>query len=232
MKEMKRIVALLAVCVLLLSCCAAFAEDEYEKPILFRGISWGASYKDAMEALPEGRVFAAYGTNWYKLDDFLRVASAEAAIFAGETLGVAYGGDSTRNSSIGEMKVAGYPIREVYLYFIGQSDSKGHLATDDDHLSLVYASYALDVTQTDAVYEDLLNKLASIYGDVDQHREEEGLLQNLWRGAEGTVVSLVNTKGKVYIRYGFSGADALIETAHQVLNYGEVLVAGSDTDGL
>lgn len=230
---MKKAICLALICVLLFACCTAALADAYEKPILFRGIPWGSAFTEAKDKLPADlHIYRGTKDTWYKIDDSLFMTQEENALYSGENLGASYYADSASIRKAGGVKVAGYAIKQLYMYFICRANEKGTLATDDGQNSLIYAAYYFDVQQTDAVYADLLTKLTSLYGDVDLTREQDGTLQNLWYGAEGTMVALINAKGSISIRYGFSGADELIETAHQVLNYGEVMLAGDDVDGL
>ncbi len=233
---MKKLTCLLLALILLIPCFAVLAEGEtetYAEPILFRGIPWGTSMSEAIAQISNDLSFDvdAYTVS-YRIDNMLYKFNSEGAIYDGEKLTYRYIANSSALSKIGGMKVAGYPLRQLILFGVSQPNDKGSLAKDRDHISLFYGAYYFDVTQTDAVYADLLSKLTSLYGDVDLNREEDGVVQNLWRGAEGSMVSLVNNDGSIMIRYGFSGADELIEQAHQVLNYGEVILAGDSTDGL
>ena len=188
---------------------------------------------EARKQLPENLSFSITTKDtWYKTDDLLFITRKENAVYTKEVIGCSCFADSSAINKAGGVKVAGYPLKQIYLYGVSAPDGKGSLASDWTLSSLIYAVYYFDVKQTDAVYADLTSKLTSLYGDVDLNREQDGVVQNLWYGADGTMVSLVNNSGSVSIRYSFSGADELIANAYQTLHYGEVMLAQDNVDGL
>ncbi len=231
---MKKLTCLLLTLLLLVPCFAALAEaaeepatEIYAEPILFRGIPWGSTWEEAQTYLPEGiEYYETERNDLSTVNGYLSVKDHKT-LYGGEYLGKDY---YTSKNKMNGMKVAGYELESMYLYFAGMSDDSGYLVTDETHSALLYTSYTFNVNNTDAVYEDLLGKLTSLYGNARMTGEDGRF--NLWYGADGTMVSLCQYYGYIYICYGFSGADALIEQAHQVLMNKEVLDAGNSTDGL
>ncbi|MBR6187052.1 MAG: hypothetical protein IKQ41_12440 [Clostridia bacterium] len=226
---MKKIACLLLTLILLVSCCAAFAEETasgaYEKPILFRGIPWGSTWEEAQKYLPEGIEYSLSAIcRMSRVDSYMQFNDK---LYNDEQLGRYYYASDSKK--LNGMKVAGYALSGLYLYFAGTSDDSGYLAMDETHGALLYAEYRINAHNYDAVFKDLLDKLTSLYGDADVTNDKG--TQYLWYGADGTMASLA-LRGDILIRYGFSGADALIEQAHQVLMNKEVLDAGNSTDGL
>ncbi len=211
-------------------------ENEYEKPILFRNAEWESPYDEVLKVLPDGvKMYGISGLDyWYKIED--RMYSESGDTYKAE-LGCY---SSASSSSLKDAKVAGYEIAGLYLYFVYLPGEDGILVKDKDHTALIYAYYKLEPKDPDAVYADLVSKLTSLYGDVDLHQEKDPYIsyeQNLWYGAEGTMVSLVREdypsgNHYIYIKYGFSGADDLMESAYDAVVLEETLNAASNTDGL
>lgn len=232
---MKRIISLLLF-VLIVVCNVALADDVYEKPILFRGIEWASSYTDALKGLPEGiRMYDLdedeywYPVIEYMFDPFNTLYRAEigASTYA-------------MSSSLSNVKVAGYPVEGLKLYFTFLPGDDGLLIKDADHTALFYAYYRLEPKDPDAVYDDLVTKLTSIYGDVDATEKKSPYISYemaLWNGADGTMVSVMREDypsgtHNIYIKYGFSGGNDLMEAAYNAIVLEETQSAASNIDGL
>ncbi|MBP3649603.1 MAG: hypothetical protein J6K73_07465 [Clostridia bacterium] len=233
---MKKLISMLAVLTMLLTCYSAHA-DTYESPILFRGIQWGATVSDASKGLPEG--VKMYATRvkeyWYPM----------ASTMFDENMNDYYKAELgcyeyAQSSTLENVKVAGYNISDLNLYYVYTLGENGLLIKDDAHTALVYAYYKLEPKDPEAVYADLVKKLTSLYGDVDEHQKKSPYIvyeQNLWYGADGTMVSLVKEdypsgSHYIYIKYGYSGADDLVAKAYDAVVLEEMLNAASNTDGL
>lgn len=232
---MKKYLAILLILttILIANLCLA---DVYPEQILFRDVPWGASYTDADEILSSGGVSIRTIDSkkyWYGVKEQMRTSLGDY-ICKGEIGFYAY------PYSTSGIKIAGYNITDLTTYFVYVPGENGVLIKDTEHSTLVYARYILEPTNIEGVYADLLAKLTSIYGDVDGHEKWGSTIdyeQNLWYGAEGTMVSLVKqvySSGSryIYIDYGYSGADDRIYEAFDALKLEEVLNAGSYTDGL
>lgn len=233
---MKKTCTLLIVMLLVLSIGIACA-DTYEKPILFRGINWGATRSDAAKGLPEGiKMYdTKIGEYWHTVDNWMYDESLDDYYKA--ELGCY---EYARSSSVENVKVAGYNIDNMYLHYAYLPGEDGILVKDDSHTALIYAYYKLEPKDPDAVYSDLVNKLTSLYGDVDLHQQKAPYIsyeQNLWNGADGTMVSLVRQdypsgSHYIFIKYGYRGADELLANAYNAVVLEETLNAASNTDGL
>lgn len=207
----------------------------YPSPILFRGAEWGATSSEVAKVLPED--FNAYEWDiseyWYSTDEWMYRENKYE--YKGKL-----GYYETSLGSLENMKVAGYDIENVYIYYTYSVGEDGLLVRDIDHSALIYAYYKIEPKDPDAVYNDLISKLTSLYGDIDLHQAEKPYIayeQNLWYGADGTMVSLVREdypsgNHYIYIKYGFSGADQLLADAYEAAVYEESLFAASNTDGL
>ncbi len=231
----KLFVSMLIVIMLILGFNIVWA-DEYEKPILFRGIEWGSKYGDALKALPEGvRMYGLQDREyWYSVDEQLFDESKW------KYKGILGCYTYAMSSSLEGAKVAGYQIDQLYLYFTYLPDDNGLLVKDENHTALVYGMYKLEPKDVETVYSDLITKLTSLYGDVDVSQTKSPYIsytQNAWKGADGTIVSLVKEDYPsgphyIWIRYSFEGANTLIDNAYEALVLEESINSASDTDGL
>lgn len=236
---MKRSVSILLVLLLVCCCLSCLAETEYESPILFRNIPWGTDYdtivadylKDEVKlSNPDGREY------WYKFDDVL-FDESNWDDYYNAPLGVT---TYARTSSLQDLKVAGYDVYSLYLKFVSLPGDDGLLVNDNQHTALYYAYYQIAPKDGDAAYADLLNKLTSIYGDVDLNRVDDSFAvytQNVWYGADGTAVSLVretfpSSSDYIYIKYSYRGGDELLKKAYAAVVLEEGVNAGNNTDGL
>ena len=231
---MKQYCALVLFFTVLLTSAFCIA-DEYEKPILFRNAEWGSSIDDTAAVLPEGVNMSdpEVLNYWHSITDYM----------ANEGYNTQYRaplGCYTYSRSVKKAKVAGYEVDTIFMYFTYEIGDDGLLIRDNEHTDLIYAYYKLTPAGPDSVYEDLLSKLTKIYGDVDNKQTGGSSIlyeQNLWYGADGTMVSLVRedySTGShyIYIKYGFKGADDCMEAAYNAIVLEERLNAASDTDGL
>lgn len=234
---MKRLFVLLLALIMVSISVYAAADDVYSTPILFKKIPWGTSYTDAVKQLGNISMRDIRETEyWHTMDDFMYTEGGFSDYNA-KIGGYAY----ASSSSLEGEKVAGYDIDDLYMYFVYVPGDDGLLIRDEDHTALIYAYYKINPKDLTAAYEDLTAKLTKLYGDVDGTQSDSFLItdnQNLWNGAEGTMVSLVSrdyestgTK-EIYIKYGFSGAEALMQKAYDAIALEESINAADNTDGL
>ena len=198
---MKKTVALMLALALLLG-YAALAEAG-NAPILFRDIPWGSSWTEINEILP--------------LKDLLAVSDEFGVafrVYRGEKQ--EWGSEVSRYctcESPERIEVAGYMLSDMKLNFARLPGPDGLLTDDPADTALFYASYTFDYTE-DAL-EDLTDKMTRIYGEADP--SHEGRL--LWRGAEGTMVSLSASHPYIFISYGVEDAEQFFRSAQAALKY-------------
>ena len=222
---------------LTLALSIAVPADEYEEQILFRGIEWGSNYNEAITDLGGISMCDLRESEyWYSIKDYMNTESGMSK-YNGTLGGYTY----ASASSLKDLSVAGYPIESLYMYFIYTPGEEGMLIKDTEHTKLVYAYYKIKPKDLEAAYDDLTTKLTSLYGDVDETDHSTFLIddnQNLWYGANGTMVSVVsrdyNTTStkELYIKYGFAGGDDLMKASYDALVLEESKKAANNTDGL
>ena len=158
---MKKIIAIVFAFMFLVS-NVTFAEV-HDEAILFRNVTWGSDYATVKEVLPDG--VETYGLKteeyWYPILD--RMYDTTFNYLKAELGCYTY----TKSSTMKNVKVAGYAVDAISLYFVYQVGPDGLLVKDDAHTSLIFAEYKLEPKDSDAVYSDLVNKLSSLYGDID-----------------------------------------------------------------
>lgn len=229
---MKKFMSMLLILLLF----ASFATAETtESPILFRNNEWGSSFATVQSSFPEEIRF-------YDLDKD-SAYTVEAKLI--DEWGDYYNGDvclhtSARSSSIEGMKVAGYEISDISLYFARVPDENGLLVDDDSYTSLYYASYEITPKDPEAALADLREKLIGLYGEPSDEDESDSYIARkytLWRGANDTIVLLVGSdygsgSYKIEIRYATLEGNQMLQTALDALAKQEKLDAASNTDGL
>lgn len=219
---MKRCVVLLVAVLLAMTAVSTLAE--HGEPILFRGIVWGSSYAEIAESV-----------ELEKLSTFSFSESVGTALGMETTL------DTPRDEGlvgIAEFsrpypEVAGYQTVDVELHFVYLPDENGELAKDEEHTALYHAYYTIEPADRVAAYEDLTQKLTSLYGDADYSRgdiTQDKDSVTAWYGAEGTMVSLEYSTSsyRIYIHYGFLGGDQLLMDAQAAVDRARA----NNTDGL
>lgn len=232
---MKRAFVLFLVVSILFCAVPALASDNSDRPtILFRGNPWGSTYEEVIASFPET-------IRWDKLDEDSSYSIADTMIgnhkkyFDGHVCCYT----SPWSSSLDGFKVAGYDVSYIQLRFAYVPEDDGLLVKDADHTALFYAEYRIDSRDSNAAFEDLKNKLDELYGDnaeycsPDYSYSEAGYM---WKGNDGTMVVLsidfLFSNPRVEIRYGFQGADDLLQAALDALAYGESLEAKMNYSGL
>ena len=214
--------------------------EEYGQPILFRGLAWGCGYDEAVKAMPAGVKFFDLQEEeyWSPMYDMMYEGFNWEQQIRGTIGGQCY----AKWSSLDGVKVAGYQLADLDLYFVYVPDNNGKLVRDNGHLALIQGVYKFEPKDLDAAWEDLLAKLTRLYGDVDRSESSDGsgfidTKMCQWNGADGTMVSLMaqdytSSSKYIYIKYGFSGGDQLMKNAYDALVRAETEDAAGDVDGL
>ena len=165
---MKRILASLFALIMVFTTSICFA-DTYENPILFRNAKWGSSYSEVLTVLPaDVKMYSPKISEYWRLSGDMMFDEGSWDYFKAELGCYSY----SQSSSMKNVKVAGYDVDTIYLYFLYDNGSDGLLVKDEAHTSLIYAYYKLEPKDPDTVYADLVAKLTSLYGDVDLHQKK------------------------------------------------------------
>lgn len=217
MKSAKAILCLLLVCILF-PLCPAFADDVYPEPILFRDIPWGTPANQALRALPEGAKIPLYVRNerWHRTESWLLTGEKSKDDYQGEIGCYCY----VTSATIDKVRFEGYQASDLYMYFLYGFDDEGKVTHSLKKTSLIRGAYYIEPEKPAEAFADLTEKLTVLYGDVDGHQtltDKSSYEQYIWKGAEGTVVSLVlkeDSKGRyrIMVKYTYLDADKDMET--------------------
>ena len=225
---MKRMILAVLLVSALLSVSAATAEP-CEQPIQFRGLKWGGNYSDIAEGFKIIRTIGHYDNS-----------CTIRALMYGEASGNAkyderVGFKTTIDpSSIG--KVGGYPVKDAGMFFAHTMDESGRLLEENESAKFYMGFYMIEVkgkSGQDAAWDDLTQKLSSLYGECDQEVSPWNTYR-VWDGAEGTMVSLEKVashngeKYSIIIRYSFEAGETLLQKAQSAIDHEFSLI----TDGL
>ena len=230
MKMISRVTMLLVVCMLVILSCTPALADGKDGQILFREIPWGSTYNEVISRLPNGiEMKSPVGVyHWYPLHE---VMSFDTGIGKTAWTDLGFLSQTEENATAG-MKVAGYDVSQIHLYFAYLPDASGKLPRDDAHTAFFCGYYTIHPIDVDVVYEDLKSKLTSLYGACT----EDNSNLCFWYGANDTMLSLARFRSNfgsntIYIVYGYAGNDWILD-AYEIETYVETENPSSSTEGL
>ena len=216
MRKFIRFIAVLAI--LVFSSSISLAADE----ITFRSIPWGSGYDATIDALSDA------GITWKKPEKKLGVLIADEVVSSLDDASMNYPDICFVDSKNVNLKVAGYDVNEVALYFAYTPDANGEITHDTDNTSFYMAMYKISTDETGypGVIRDLKKKLSDIYGtpkEVDLSDDCNAVTKDYWqwKGSNGTFVYLNGEPNDVwnffYVRlwYGTSEGDTLVKQAEK-----------------
>lgn len=153
------IVAIVMLATLAANACAEEAPEEVEE-CLFRGIPWGSDYETVMNALKD------IGFRWAAPeigDGNLFGYSYRYGAYIGKFGDKGYDVGMTVDG-YGTLKVAGYPVKQIKLYFACLPNKDGKIDFKKENTFFYRAEYLFAIKGTSWEGEDLLNKLKDVYG--------------------------------------------------------------------
>ncbi|MBR6220594.1 MAG: hypothetical protein IKQ80_08520 [Clostridia bacterium] len=131
--------------------------------------------------------------------------------------------------------VAGYSVSQVTLYMMWNPDNICPSDYKTDNAAQLYmAVYIMDVTDTEACYNDLVSKLESIYGetsDKDIVEKTWGNKFSYWVNEDGGFLGINNALG-VHIIYMAPGAEDKLVAVEEKVKEKEIENAKGDITGL
>lgn len=221
---MKRKIAL-ALVISSITCATVWAETD--KEILFRDISWGITYSEACDLMPE--------FDWYTMYfDMMKTYSVDEIIY-GDYEGIDFENSGINMTAIPfynkEISVAGYTTSNINLYF-SFPVINGIMEQDENNSIFYGARYEFEPENTDAMYDDLKTKLSSLYGNPIKEYNETDYLDiettiTVWEGANNTYVSLYADDvvdevelwpDSLYISYAWGEGDAFLQAASDAVS--------------
>ena len=237
---MKKLIIVLLVCSMLFSALVSFAKEPITG-IIFRGIPWGSSYSEVINTLSKS------GIKW-ESPISIKGRTIRNTIIDNKRHGFDYETGIYVNTDYKSpsLSVAGYDTTRITLYFAYTTDDSGRLLKDLEHTAFYLAKYEFVPTNLTAMTEDLITKLSTLYGKVDEMLSDSLVIENnyfLWYDNDGNIVGLENelypiTESKnIYISYGWGKGNSILKRANEI-QYAEAIAEevkkfGTDnTDGL
>ena len=215
---MKRRVALFVVCILTALVFVTACAETYDREILFRDLEWGCSYNDALSGYSLKSTSSGYGEYsiyYWMFNEDGSAGKYDTKVSFGIYIDPTFG------------KVAGYDLMEAGMRFAYTPDEDGCLSTDVENGRLIMGSYRIKVTGQESqekAWNDLTGKLARLYGEGYEEIDSHDRFR-VWRGAQGTMVSLVkeinhwDTTYYISIRYSYDGGEDLLQAAQEASDY-------------
>ena len=169
----------------------SFAEDE----ITFRGIPWYATKAEVEAILFEG---GAEKAGWSSSsNDIYRLSGTN---FSSVTLGSDRVDDGGYKGWYRGIDVAGYTPSETYACYYFPIEN-GKVVRDEENAKFYFGWYQFDKSDFanhSAIFDDLLEKLTSVYGEPSTN-ETKYNTQKLWQDASGNLIRLFINDDKDYV---------------------------------
>ena len=213
-------------------------EVNTDAEILFSGFDWYTDYNDTVTVANQKGM-----TNpWKSFNDDMCTTPHWATVynsingFAGSETGC--GGYITYRGEI--PNVAGYKIDALHLYLMRDiANIAAEDYTQDGALQFYMAVYEFDVTDKEATYNDLLEKLKGLYGE-NPYLDSYGLISStpyaVWVNEEKACIALSHDEYRVALVYMAPGAEEkLCQVEEAVKNHKieqEKASAANDVTGL
>lgn len=221
---MKKSLSFMCSIIILLSLFSfAFAETDQE--ILFRGVPWGENLSEVRKMLKDDLDlgFVINDLTWGR-----RIVNQAKGIATGHVYydnQCQYLSWRLYTDSAG-IDVAGYPLARVFLYYACIENESGILTRELDDTAFYMGKYGIHVRDDDnavEIYNDLKNKLSSLYGEPDLEETDKSGLNQIksvrWNGKNDTMAILALSQGSsdsIDLSYAWGQGDKLMEYANKV----------------
>ncbi len=216
------------------------AETETEDSgFTFRNIPWYSTKADTEKIFSENGI--AESENFTEDNNAYRLSVIHFENVYNGSDYVEGGGYSTRYHG---MTVAGYTPSDVNVSYIYPVNDDGSLTKDNSLAQFYFARYVFDsndYTGLQAIHDDLLGKLKSIYGDTPALSAEEYWSTETWTDENSNTIQLLISDDADYVclAYIAGDADARLDAVQTALDNEALAQEESDraanasnTDGL
>lgn len=154
----------------------------------FRGIPWNTARADAEQLLEDDGAKKNWETSdIYRLSavDYLHVTSGDEVVEGGGC-----------KVTYHDLTVAGYTPSRTNACYLYQIDENGKIDKTKDTSQFYMGWYEFendDFSDMEAIYNDLLTKLTSLYGDgnIDQGESSQYFWTDTWTDNDGNVIQLL-----------------------------------------
>lgn len=180
-----------SLCFALSLCTTAPVFAQTDSEILFRDVPWGTSFTDTENILSD---FDWYGLSFESMKTFpvqevLTDDAGDTDIFTNGGINM-----TAQPFSNKEVEVAGYTTSDLEMFF-AYTSVDGIMQEDDSQTALYGARYEFEPQNLQSMYEDIKNKLTSLYGEPDDVTSDKNWLgikhtYTWWYGANDSIVVL------------------------------------------
>lgn len=223
MRYNKTITLVLLTCLLMVIAHTA-AADSNTKPILFRGLPWGATYAEVLEAMPDGLKFETsyLGNEKVFPKSFETIITGEGMdeCFTGPIAMAAVGTPENYDG----VKVAGYGLSSLTLIFAHTAGEDGMLVMDEEHTAFVIGLYEITPSNPNECFEDLTSKLTMLYGEpettvqLDPESPSAMMKYTAWHGADESNLYLASDEKQfVCLQYWAAEGEKIMQEAYDAL---------------
>lgn len=164
--------------------------ENIDNEIFFRDVPWGSTYSEVKSKL--------YEFDWYEMYfDYMKTHSVGDIIY-GDYKGIDFINGGFNMTALPfsnkEINVAGYTTSDINLYFVFPITENGLEIIEDD--AIFYgATYEFEPQDYESMYDDLREKLTSLYGEPIKEDKETDWLGieetcTVWEGTNDVLVSL------------------------------------------
>lgn len=219
----------------ILSSISVCAENEPAKQITFRDIPWYSTKTEAEKILADGGATAEDGI-WenyaYRMSgiDWIRSMGRNDFVDGGGFHGT-YSG----------VNVAGYDVSDTYACYIFTIDEQGNINKTVDDAQFYFGWYTFDsndFADGEEIYNDLSEKLTSLYGEGVSDTENKYHSTVTWHDDENNQIRLLlgnkNTEGAYerYVTLGYMAADAedRLDEIEAILNEEDIASEAEDRE--
>lgn len=185
-------------------------EEAIENTFTFRDIPWYTS-KAEVEQIFENEGFEISEDTWthyarrIKGIEFLNTMSGSDYVDGGGYAGAYYGVD-----------VAGYSASRMGACYIYAVDNAGNINKSDDDAQFYFGWYEFDnkdFADGEGIYNDLAEKLTSIYGEGEENNDSDYFTTMSWHDSSNNQIKLLlggkdRDPGEKYVTLGYIAADA------------------------
>lgn len=184
------------------------ATETKETQFFFRNIPWYSTKKETEKILTDGG--AKIQTAVFK-DNILRMDGINYTNIISGTDRVDGGGIVGRYSGI---NVAGYDVSDTCACYIYSIDENGIIDKSEDNAQFYFGWYTFDsndYVDGEAVYNDLLQKLSSLYGTGTSNTEDDYFSTTTWHdSSDNQIRLLIGAKNEdyTYVTLGYMVSDA------------------------
>lgn len=198
----------------------------------FRDIQWWDTKTDAEKQLvAEG---AEIQTAAFE-DNILRMSGIDYANSTGAKDRVEGGGTVVRYSGL---KVAGYTPSETEACYIYTLNDDGSINKDKDSAQFYFGWYTFesyDYADGEGVYNDLLQKLQSLYGDGAINSDDDYFTTSTWTDADNNQIRLLlggKNKDYKYVTLGYiaAGADEKLDEMQAAVDAENIASEAADRE--